>query len=120
MAKSQIQTDERIRKLLNKRLREELGLSLTAISEDAKARGENISIESLSKYFSKSDMNNLSEGNIVWLCYRWGVYVTVEVGIRKVIDDKVVFEIPEYNEEKCLAILKKIFPKASKTPKIKK
>ena len=117
MAKSIIQSDMRILSLLNKRMREELDLSLTAIANDAKARGMNISVESLSKYFSKSDMNNLSEESILWLTYRYGIFVSIEVGIKKVVNDKAVYEIPPYDEAKCLAILRQVFPKASKTPK---
>ena len=110
MAKSLVQISPTILNALKKRI-DELGLSLTEICRDANEKGRSISIHSLSKYLSHSDKNNLSEETIIWLCFRYQIYVSLFVGMPQIKDGKIKMDIPPYNEEKALEKLYKIFPK---------
>ena len=123
MSKGIVKSSEIIRTSLQKRIKE-LNLSLTAISLDAKKRNYKISIHSLSRFFGQSDKNNLSEDNIIWLCYRYGIFVTLHVGSVKYENNKIIMKIPPYNEGKCLNILNILFKnettKDAKLPKRKR
>ena len=109
MAQSLVKSSSLIRIQLQKRI-EEQNLSLTKVSADAEERGRKISISSLSRYFKNSKVNNLSEESIIWLSYRYGIFVTLHIGTLVMSNGKASFHVPEYNEERCLIILKKVFP----------
>lgn len=117
MAKDIVKGSPSLREELKKRTREELKLTLKMICDDATSRGQNISIHSLSKYFSNSDVNNLSQEAIVWLSYRYGIYITLGVGVPKIKDNKVKFEVLPYNEATALKMLDKVFPPSVKKKK---
>jgi hypothetical protein len=94
---SLVKQSNKIKDGLKQRM-DELDLSYTAMSEDAKKRGMNISIEALSRYFKHKDpKGGLSEINILWLCYRYGIVVTIKVTVM------------EYDEAKCLEMIEKYF-----------
>ena len=114
MSKSIVKSSPIIRTKLQERIKL-LDLSLTEVSEDANKRGMKISISSLSRYFSNSKTNNLSEENIIFLSYRYGIFVTLHIGTLAINHGKASFHIPDYNEERCLAILNKEFPPHVKT-----
>lgn len=113
MGKSLIKSSDSIKSELEKRIKE-LKLSLTDISADADKRGMKISISSLSRYFSNSKVNNLSEESIIWLAYRYQVYISLIIGKIRVEDKKFSTHIPEYNEKDALQILDKVFPSKRK------
>lgn len=104
-----IQQQQTIRIELEKRIKE-LGLKHTDIIKDAKARGYKLSSSNISKYFKNSPLYNLRDEDIIWLAYRYGIYTSVQVGIPVMVDNKIKYVIPAYNEEKCLKILSKLFP----------
>lgn len=107
MSKSLVKSNTSIQKALVKRIREELNLKLIDVCNDAEARGMRINLHSLSKYFTNSKHANLPEDAILFLCYRYGIFVTISIGIP---DKLVNYRIPDYNEEKCLKILNRVFP----------
>ena len=109
MAKSIVKVSKEIREQLKKRI-DELGLTLTAVCEDSAKRGMLINIGSLSKYLGLSKLNNLSDDHILWLCYRYGIFVTLQVGSIVIEAGKPHFKVPEYNETTCLTLLKALFP----------
>ena len=111
--KSIVKESKSVREKLQARIKE-LNLSLTDVCKDAVSRGMNISVASLSKYFKQSDRNNLTEENIIWLCYRYGIFVLLTVGSPKVSDGKLTFSVDPYNEEKCLMLLNRLFPNVKK------
>lgn len=116
MAQSLVKSSTLIRNQLQKRI-EELGISLTNIAADAEKHGRKISISSLSRYFKNSKVNNLPEESIIFLCYRYGIFVTLHIGTLVMSNGKASFHVPEYNEERCLTILKKVFPNVKKSRK---
>lgn len=89
----------------------ELNLTWTDIAVDANNRGMKISISTLSKYFGNSISTNLSDDGIVWLATRYGISISLSIGIPTVIDNAISFEVMPYDEKECLKALKKVFPK---------
>jgi hypothetical protein len=59
------------------------GFRNASIINDAKERGFKIAPEQLSRYFSNSPKNALSEVQIVWLCIRYGINLKLEVTSSK-------------------------------------
>lgn len=102
-----LRENKAVYKTLLKR-KKELKLSLTGICNDAHIRGMDINVPSLSKYFTRSDDNNVTEEAIAWLCCRYGVNIELVVGEACV---EYIGSIPEYNEKECLIELRKRFPK---------
>ena len=118
--KSIIKESRIIREVLLKRIKE-LDLTWLDIERDAQLNGFKVANSSLSKYFSASKSNNLSEEAIVWLCTRYGIPISVFVGIASVkADGKVAVKFAPYNETTCLNNLKAKFPEYSKQKKTKK
>ncbi len=110
MSKGIVKSSKSIQKKLEERFKE-LKLKYTDISKEATRLGQKISVPSLSKYFSNSEKNNLSEENIIFLCYRYGIFVTLHLGEIKVMPGgKIAMLVPPYNEQRCLTVLNKIFP----------
>ena len=93
-----IKDSEKIRVLLRKKFNN-LNLSYNVVCETAKENGQYVSPDKLSKYFNKDERGGLTEENIIWLCYRYGIMVFVEVK-----------EMNPFDENKCLEIVKKLFP----------
>ena len=110
MSKSIIQNDEVLRIGLKDRFKE-LKLTLHNVSDDAKKYDVNINIFSLSKYLTKSNKSNLTEDIIVWLSYRYGIYVNLLIGMPKIVDGRLKMNIAAYNEEQCLKFLNIKYPK---------
>ena len=108
--KSIIKDSVRIRKLLKERF-VELELSAKGVIEDAKEKSMVFTSASLSKYLKHGNIPcSLSEENIIWLCFRWGIPINLYIGKAVLQDSKLRFVVPEYNEENCLLNLKKLFP----------
>ena len=106
MSKSIIKESEVLRKGLQDRFKE-LKLTLKNVIEDAEKYDMQISSASLSKYLNKSALTNLTEEVIVWLSFRYGIYVNVIIGNPKIVDDKFVSVIVPYDEERCIRFLKR-------------
>lgn len=118
--KSIIKESKIIRKILLTRIKE-LKLTWLDIERDAAKRGFKIANSSLSKYFSESESNNLSEEAIVWLCTRYGIPISIVTGIAKIkTTGEVKFIFNNYDEKVCLENLKAKFPEYSKKKKTKK
>lgn len=89
---------------------EELGLSYTQIGLEAQRFGiSNVNAQTLSRYFSGKQQGKLSEESIIYLCYRYGIPVTLNVGVPVVRDGKIVHVIPKYNEQECIEKIKALF-----------
>lgn len=109
MSKSIVKDSSKLRNALKSRWKE-LGLSQQDIENDAKAHGKDIIRQAINKYINNGySKGALNEEKILWLAWRWLVPVTLSVGIPD--NTGVRYEIPEYNEEKALAMLNKVFPK---------
>ena len=86
------------------------GFKNSLVVKDAKERGVKIAAEQLSRYFSdKPQKNILSEEQIVYLCFRYGIVIQLAIGVPVIKDGKVVFEVPPYNEIKSLQMLKMLY-----------
>lgn len=95
MKPSLIRSSVSIHKSLSER-KEELGLTLKQIKDDANSFGVTMDIPQLSKYFRKEEKYyGLNEKQILFLCVRYGVSVSLEVG-------KI-----SYNEQECINRVKK-------------
>ena len=102
MAQSLVKSSSLIRIQLQKRI-EEQGLSLTKVSADAEEKGRKISISSLSRYFKNSKVNNLSEESIIWLCYRYGIFVTLHIGTLVMSNGRASFhQLHQWRPGFCL------------------
>jgi len=96
--KNDIITDSTVIKRSLKDRFKELGLSYSMIEKDSVLRGrKGICKSSLSRYLNNNSVNGLSHENIIWLCIRYSIRINLQV-------DKL-----EYNEEKALLMLSKIF-----------
>lgn len=86
------------------------GFKAESVIKDAGERGFKITASSLSRYVNGDvNKNSLSENQIIWLAYRYGIPVQLAIGKPVVKDDKVLFEIGPFNETEALKILKLIF-----------
>lgn len=110
MSKSIIQENETLRLGLKNRF-VKLELTLKKVANDASSYGININIHSLSKYLTKSKKTNLTEDTIIWLSFRYGVYVNLIVGTPKIEDNKLKSSITDYDEKRCLKFLQIKYPK---------
>lgn len=86
------------------------GFKNSMVVKDAQERGVKIAAESISRYFSpKQQKNTLSEEQLIWLCFRYGITIRVNVGEPVVRDGKLYFEVPRFDEAKALHNLKLIY-----------
>jgi len=105
-----VKESDKLRKALKERW-DKLELKQKDVVKDAMERNFKIPGEALSRYMSGKQKGSLSEGQIIWLAYRYGIFVMLQVGIPKQkADGTVSFAVPPFNEERSLALLKKIFP----------
>lgn len=108
--KSIIKDSERIRKILKERF-DDLALTARSIVEDANEKGLKINESSISRYLNHGNTkSSISEEAIIWLCFRWGIQITLLVGKPVLKDKRLLLEVPKYNETECLTKLKKLFP----------
>jgi hypothetical protein len=109
MSKTLLKDSTKLRDALKSRWKE-LKLTQTAIQDDAKKHGQNITREAVNKYlknpYSKGALN---EHQLIWLAWRWYIPVTLNIGIPNNTNFK--YEIPKYDEKKAIKLLEKIFPK---------
>lgn len=80
------------------------------VIKDAEERGFKIASSALSRYLKGDKKNSsLSETQIVWLALRYGVPISLQVGLRVVEDNTVKFVLPRYNESEAIKKLKMVF-----------
>ncbi len=106
--KSIVKESKRIREVLMQRF-DELKLIPRVIVADARKRGMGFTEASLSRYLKHGNeiKGTLSEENIIWLTIRYGIEVKLYVGKPSFDGKSINFKVMPYNEEKCLADLKK-------------
>lgn len=102
----------------------ELDLSSSQIIEDAKERGMTITPASISKYKNaiKRDKKGVIKSTnfkgtltliqLLWLSYRYGINININIGTLKIEDGKPVFVVEKFDELKALKKLKEVFPDA--------
>lgn len=118
MSKDIIKDSQTIREALKKRLFEELDLGYKDIVLEAKNFGiKNVAIDTISRYLNNKHRGSLTQEAIMFLCYRWGIFISLNVGMPKIINGKIEKNIPPYNEEQCLKVVRELW---KKTPPIKK
>jgi len=115
---SVIKENKEIKEALLKRLKElypsniGFGFKNSMVVKDAEERGVKIAAEQISRYFSpKQQKNTLSEEQIIWLCFRYGITIRINIGEPVVRDGKLYFEVPKFDELKALQDLKRIYGK---------
>ena len=116
-----IKDNEELHAALVKRMFGDLELTQDAIIKDAAERGYVISNSQLSKYLNHHrEIHSLTEENIIWLCSRWGIDLTLTIGSPLTATK---WKVAAYNEEKAVNKLKLMFPntltpkpKTAKTP----
>lgn len=87
------------------------GFKNSAVVKDALERGVKIEAGQLSRYFGKSKKNVLSEDQLIWLCFRFGIPIQLSIGVPLIKEGKIVFEIPRFDEAKALKMLKLLYGK---------
>ena len=101
---------------------DELEMTSADIIHDATERGVLITPARISKY--KNAVKRDEEGNItstdfkgsltvlqlIWLSYRYGVNISINVGTLTLKAGKPVFIVEKYDELKCLKSLHRVFP----------
>lgn len=112
-----VKDSDRLKEELLKRLRElyptnvGYGFKNSAVVKDASERGVKIEAGQLSRYFGKGKKNVLSEEQLLWLSYRYGIFIQLSIGTPTIRDNKIYFEVEKFNEAKSLQILKLIYGK---------
>lgn len=113
-----IKDSEKLKEELLKRLKEvypsgsKFGFKNSMVVKDAQERGFKIDAGQISRYFSSKKQNNqLSEEQLVFLSFRYGIMLQLAIGVPVVKDDKVVFEVPLFDEAKSLLILNSLYVK---------
>lgn len=110
-----VKDSDRLKEELLKRLKElyptnvGYGFKNSAVVKDAQERGVKIEAGQLSRYFGKGKKNILSEDQIIWLSFRYGINIQLAIGVPIVKDGKIVFEVPRFSEAKSLQILKLLY-----------
>lgn len=89
------------------------GYQGSKVIQDASERGFKITAGCLSRYFAgKTDKSILSEEQVAWLCYRYGI--TIQIVVGKIVVDaegKISTVIPPYNELAALRMLNQVYKK---------
>jgi hypothetical protein len=97
----------KLRTLLQKRWKE-LGFRPSDIIRDANERGLKLHAAQMSRYI-KGEKGGPSDNDIMWLAYRWGIPVRMNIGEPVITEGKITYEIRPYNEQECLESIKKVF-----------
>lgn len=115
---SLIKSNEDLRQVLLNRLRDvqpkyvsnRVEINQAAICRDAAARGFSITLPQLSKYIKHGYKNySLKENQIIWLCVRYGIDISLRIGVPKIENKEIKYKIRPYSEKECLNNLKAVF-----------
>lgn len=112
-------TNPKIKAELFKRW-EELSLKPADVIKDAQERGMNITAPRLSRYKSGKSKEMITDNQLIWLCTRYGIFISYNVGEPVIENGKVKYVIKPYDEAKCLKILEQLKPLLIKDGKQKK
>jgi hypothetical protein len=110
----------KIKEVLKNRWNELDIKKMSLVVQDAEERAPEMKITSarISKWLSgyKHDGKSvgLTENQIVWLLVRWGIPVSLTIGEPSLLDGRLKYSIPDYNELEALKMLKVVFPKKEK------
>lgn len=110
-----VKDSDRLKEELLKRLKElyptnvGYGFKNSAVVKDALERGVKIEAGQLSRYFGKGKKNILSEDQIIWLSFRYGINIQLAIGVPIVKDGKVYYEVSKFNEARALQTLKLLY-----------
>lgn len=97
-----VKNSTRIRKLLSERFTE-LKLTNSVIVKDARARGREITDSSFGRFMNHGNVKStLSQEDVVWLCFRYGIEIQLLIGSPTIVDGKIKLTVPPYNEELCI------------------
>lgn len=88
----------------------ELELRAADVIKDAEERGMKITSQRLSRYKTGKGKEAISQSQLLWLCTRWGVFVTFNIGEPVIDNSGVRYVIKPYDEAKCLKLLNKLHP----------
>lgn len=115
--KNIVKDSEELHEALVKRIFSDLNLTQDELIRDADARGYIISHSQLSKYLNHhKEIHSLTEEQLVWLCTRYGIDLTLSIG-KPITATK--WKVVGYVEDAALNKLRLIFPNTI-IPKIKK
>jgi len=103
-----IKESKGIHKCLLKRW-EELELKNSQIIKDAEERGMILTKSNMSNYRGSdpSKIHGLTQAQVLWLCFRYGINILITIGQPIVKDGEIVYEISKYNELDCIKNLNK-------------
>lgn len=111
---------------------DELGLKSAHIIHDAEERGMLITPARISKYrntikydekwnpitkdkdgkpMSSDFKGSLTVAQLVWISFRYGINISINVGTLTLRDGKPIFKVMPFNELECIKKLHKVFPK---------
>lgn len=85
------------------------GFKAESVIKDAAERDFKITNSALSRYISTDKTSSLSEVQLIWLSYRYGIPIKLNIGVPVIRDKKLEYEIPPFNENESLKQLKTIF-----------
>ncbi len=91
----------------------ELDLKNADVIRDASERSPEMKItyDRLSKWLKGSKLHNLTDIQILWLCVRYHVPISINIGEPVLTDGKLTYVVPKYNELEALKTLKILFHK---------
>lgn len=112
--------NKQIKKALQDRWKELDLTKMSAVVKDALERSSSMKItnDRMSKWLSDYKFNGkaagLTEIQILWLCTRYSIPVSLNIGVPSLDDGKLKFVIPPHNELEALKNLKIMFPDGKK------
>lgn len=81
-----------------------------AVCKDAADLGFKITPQQLNKYIKHGyGTYSLKEDQILWLCVRYGIDISLRIGTPKIEGKEIKYKIQPYSEKECLRRLKVIF-----------
>lgn len=83
----------------------ELGLKNAHIIKDAEERGMKLTKSNMSNYVNSG--TGMTQAQVLWLTIRYGIPTAVMIGQPTIVENKIQFQIPPYNELECIKNLKK-------------
>lgn len=107
---------------------DKLGLTGAAIARDAQERGMDINDSRISSYRNVFKVQKVKKGSkkpikpkrttltavqLHWLCTRYRILVSIQVGSPVIENGKLKFKVMPYDELEALRMLQKVYPENS-------
>lgn len=108
MTRSIIKDSSKLRSAFKVRWKQ-IKISQQDVADDAARLGQaGITRQGISKYLTKPySAGALNDEQIIWLSYRYSLYITLNVGL---LDVKVKFTVPlDFDDEKAIRQVKHLF-----------